>query len=82
MQRLQELEQERDKTWPSYSSMVGEIPLQVPDKERYYHIIFNRIQTVLREWPEELTVVLRRLEKEYQQQPAVPQRGNDRTDRQ
>jgi hypothetical protein len=34
----------------------------------------------LHERSEELTVVLRRLEQEYQQGPAVPQRGNERTE--
>jgi hypothetical protein len=66
MQRLQELERERDEDLPGYSSSTEETT-RLSDKQKYYQVIFSCIETVLRERPEEMTVVLRRLEKELQE---------------
>jgi hypothetical protein len=66
MQRLRELDQEMDQAWPGYSRMVGE-STKLSAEERHYQFIFHYVTTVPRGRPEELAVVLRRLEKDSQQ---------------
>jgi hypothetical protein len=66
MQRLQELEEERDRDWPGYTSTVWE-HAQLSDQERHYQFILLSVKEALSGRPEELTVVLRRLEKDSQQ---------------
>jgi hypothetical protein len=66
MQRLKELEQERDREWPGYTSTVW-VHTQLSDQERHYQCVLDHVKTVLHERPEDLTVVLRRLEKDSKQ---------------
>jgi hypothetical protein len=65
LQLLQELDQEMDQAWPGYTRMIGE-QTQQSAEERHYHIILYYVLRILRERPEELTVALRRLEKDSQ----------------
>ena len=68
MQRLQELDQDMDQAWPGYTRMLEETTKQSAE-ERHYEFLLHYVKTLLRERPEELTVVLRRLEKDSQRLP-------------
>jgi hypothetical protein len=80
LQRLEELEEERDRDLTGYTSTVWEhAPLS--DQDRHHQFILLSVKTELSERPEELTAVLRRLEKDYQQLQADRQTpSTDRTD--
>jgi hypothetical protein len=68
MQRMQELDEEMEEAWPGYTRMIGRItPLSA--EQRRYQCVFHYVKTVLRERPEELAEVLRRLEKDSQRSP-------------
>jgi hypothetical protein len=63
MQRLQELDQDMDQAWPGYTRLLEET-MQRSAEERHYQFIRHYVQTVLHQRPEDLTVALRRLERD------------------
>lgn len=68
MQRLQELDQDMEEVWPGYTRRMRETTKQ-SDEERHYQLILHYVKTVLHERPEELAVVLGRLEKDSRRLP-------------
>jgi hypothetical protein len=66
MQRWQELEQEFSQEWPVFRDILRR-PHPMSDEERYYGLIMDNVEAVLRGQPEKLATVLRRLEKDYEQ---------------
>jgi hypothetical protein len=76
MQRFQELEQEMDQTSPAYTRKMRKIS-KLPDEERHYLLIRERVESILHDRPGELALALRPLERDYQQlQAGSPKRGN------
>jgi hypothetical protein len=68
MQRLQEVDEEMDQAWSGYTRMLEETTKQ-SNGERHCQFLLHYVKMALRKRPEELTVVLRRLEKDSQRVP-------------
>jgi hypothetical protein len=66
---LEQLEQ-LDGDWPDYRDKAPEDPRAESVEERNYRFIRWEVEEALHERPEELSAVLRRLEKEYQELPS------------
>jgi hypothetical protein len=69
MQRMRELDEVLEADWSGYTRTIGEItPLS--GEQKHHQGILQYVKTVLRERPEELAEVLRRLEKDSQRLPS------------
>jgi hypothetical protein len=66
LRRFQELDRESVQQWPAYRTLVQK-KSRAADEERLYQTIRTRIETILHGRPKETALVLRRLEKDYQQ---------------
>jgi hypothetical protein len=72
MQRLQEGDRELEQIWPAFYTIKQKE--WASEEDRYYHLIHEYAEEILRERPEELAAALRRLQRDYQQLQANRQR--------
>lgn len=62
--------QELDEALPDFLVATPEVPTGGSNQERRYRLLREEVETILHNRPAELSEVLRRLEKEYQQLPS------------
>ena len=71
--------QELDREWPDYSEVLP--AWAESSHEERYRCLLNMVKASLRDRPEELSALLRRLEHEYQQRRASALARHDETNR-